>query len=271
MFPVSCIPKGIPYARFVGALDGLTTNLAGVWWIAKRLLSSYTGPLIRVRRSSDSLETPIGYTADGSLDTASLLAWCGTGDGFITVIYNQLGGTNITQTIAIRQPKIVASGSLVTTNSVPAGDTYGTTIWMDAPQLSGSAMTLYTRTQNTAGGSFWGCPLAKFGTSSSVEFWPESTNNVDIGAGSTTRKGTLTSSVAITNSNVITAVSAASSYTLRIGGVTQYTDGTNVVGFGATPTLFGQNGLLNNMRQLGLIWYQAQHTSTEWSQVEAAL
>lgn len=66
---------------------------------------------IRVRRSSDSTEQDIGFVS-GALDTATLLTFCGAGDGFVTTWYDQSGnGNNQTQTTAGSQPKIVSSGS----------------------------------------------------------------------------------------------------------------------------------------------------------------
>lgn len=96
---------------YVPPLDSYTTSL----WIAcslNRLLTSYTGSLVRVRRSSDSTEQDIGYVNGGyNLDTVSLLAFCGAGDGFISKWYDQSGAANdIPQTTTTKQTKIVASG-----------------------------------------------------------------------------------------------------------------------------------------------------------------
>jgi len=100
-------------AGFVGALDAFTADLAVVWSV-RRLLSSYTGALIRVRRSSDNTEQDIGYTSSGALDTTALLAFCGSGSGFIRWVYDQKTGTaiNIGQSTAAAQPRIVNAGAL---------------------------------------------------------------------------------------------------------------------------------------------------------------
>ena len=71
---------------------------------------------IRVRRSSDNSETNIGFLESGDLDTTSLLLFCGSGSGFITIWYNQssLGdGQFLFQSTASRQPQIVQNGSLI--------------------------------------------------------------------------------------------------------------------------------------------------------------
>ena len=46
---------------FVGALDAYASGLAGAWSVSRRLLTSYSGPLVRVRRSSDNAEQDIGF------------------------------------------------------------------------------------------------------------------------------------------------------------------------------------------------------------------
>jgi hypothetical protein len=112
-------------AGFVGALDAYTAGLAVVWSV-RRLLSSYTGALIRVRRSSDNTEQDIGYTSSGALDTTALLAFCGAGSGFIRWVYDQKTGTaiNIGQSTAATQPRIVNAGALETAGMRFLGSQY---------------------------------------------------------------------------------------------------------------------------------------------------
>jgi hypothetical protein len=56
-------------------LDGLNSAAA---YSLRKLRSAYTGPAIRVRRSSDNAELNIGFTANGDLDTTALLAHVGS-------------------------------------------------------------------------------------------------------------------------------------------------------------------------------------------------
>jgi hypothetical protein len=103
-------------------LDGLTTTPLGAFGL-RRLATSYTGPLIQVRRSSDNTTADIGYTSTGDLDTAALLAFVGAGDGYISKRYKQVGSANdATSPATGNQPQIVASGALRTigANSRPA-------------------------------------------------------------------------------------------------------------------------------------------------------
>ena len=75
---------------------------------------------IRVQRSSDNAEQDIGFVGN-ELDTASLLSFCGAGNGFVTTWYDQSGnGYNATQTTQANQPQIVSSGVVITENGKPA-------------------------------------------------------------------------------------------------------------------------------------------------------
>lgn len=100
-------------AVYVAPYDGLsvTPEFAIASW--GRLLSSYTGPIMRVRRSSDNAELDIGYNADGTLDTAALLAHVGSGDGFVTRLYDQSGfARDPVQATTASQPIVVQAGVL---------------------------------------------------------------------------------------------------------------------------------------------------------------
>ncbi|GIV57693.1 MAG: hypothetical protein KatS3mg042_0606 [Rhodothermaceae bacterium] len=63
----------------------------------RKLSSTYTGPAIRVRRSSDDAEQDIGFGADDFLDTAALTAFVGSGDGYVTTWYSQIPGGDMTR------------------------------------------------------------------------------------------------------------------------------------------------------------------------------
>jgi hypothetical protein len=83
----------------------------------RKLSSTYSGNAIRVRRSSDNAETNIGFNGSGNLDEATLTAFVGAGNGFVTTWYDQSGnGNNATQSTAANQPQIVSSGAIVKTS-----------------------------------------------------------------------------------------------------------------------------------------------------------
>lgn len=104
-----------------GALLDTYTNSAFAYSL-RQLRTLYTGAAIKVRRSSDNTEQDINFVT-GLLDTASLLTFVGSGNGFVTTWYDQSGNArNATQTTAANQPQIVSSGNLILQNSKPCLD-----------------------------------------------------------------------------------------------------------------------------------------------------
>jgi hypothetical protein len=99
-------------------LDQLGITAAGAYSLRRVRLAA---PLAcRARRSSDNAELNIGFTASGDLDTAALLAFVGSGNGFVTTWYDQSGnGRNAIQSTAGAQPRIVSNGALETQNGKP--------------------------------------------------------------------------------------------------------------------------------------------------------
>jgi hypothetical protein len=91
-------------------LDNYPTT--GAAYSVRKLKKTYSGAAIRVRRSSDNTESDIGFVGN-DLDTATLLTFCGVGNGFVTKWYDQSGNAfDGTQTTAANQPRIVNSGNL---------------------------------------------------------------------------------------------------------------------------------------------------------------
>jgi hypothetical protein len=81
----------------------------------------------QVRRSSDNAAANFGFTASGDLNTAALLAFVGSGNGFVTTWYDQSGnGRNATQTDPTLQPRIVSNGAIETQNGRPVASFDGT-------------------------------------------------------------------------------------------------------------------------------------------------
>ena len=86
----------------------------------RKLRTAYTGSAIRVRRTNND-EQDIGFV-NNQLDTVSLLAFVGSGDGFVAKWYDQATGNSMgdgIQTTATLQPKIVDSGSVTLFNGLP--------------------------------------------------------------------------------------------------------------------------------------------------------
>lgn len=104
---------------FSGAFDTFEAPHRAV--SLRRLLTSYTGPLVRVRRSSDNTEQDIAAKADGDLDTDALLAFAGSGSAYVVTWYDQSGnGRHFSQADTAAQPRIVNAGAVETTNGKPA-------------------------------------------------------------------------------------------------------------------------------------------------------
>ena len=105
-------------------LDGLSAFPA-VAFSVRQLTANplYARPYcMLVRRSSDNTTLNIGYV-NGLLDVITLLAFVGSGNGYVVTWYNQgsLGSSgDATQSTAASQPQIVASGVVETQNGVPS-------------------------------------------------------------------------------------------------------------------------------------------------------
>ena len=109
--------SNLVWQSFVGLLDSYPNAAAA--YSLRRLRTNYSGSAIRVRRT-DNTEQDIGFV-NNVLDTVSLLSFVGSGDGFVTILYDQsLNAKNQVQTTAIYQPKIVSSGVIELLNSLPS-------------------------------------------------------------------------------------------------------------------------------------------------------
>lgn len=145
-----------------GAKPLLDSYTAAVGYSLRKLRTAYSGSAVRVRRSSDNAEQDIGF-ASGSLDTASLLSFCGAGNGFVTTWYDQVGSTNATQATAGSQPQIVDAGSLIVsefskpairivdTNAGALGPFFELSPWYANTQSYVGTFSVYSMTAN---GSF---------------------------------------------------------------------------------------------------------------------
>ena len=97
-------------------LDNLSNialqNAKGLY-AAFRLLSTYTGPIVNIRRGSDSVTLDFFADASGNLETfvngygMSITAWLQNATGYITTWYDQSGkGNHATQSTTASQPII---------------------------------------------------------------------------------------------------------------------------------------------------------------------
>lgn len=135
-----------------GALfDAFPTATLG--FSMKQRAYRFFGPLFRIRRSSDNTMAVFGFV-DGELDTASILAFCGSGDGLAVQWWGQSADRNIAyQSTANSQPKIVSAGVMVTaSDGNPALDFDGSNDFMTLLNAA-SFVTGFFSFQNDATGT----------------------------------------------------------------------------------------------------------------------
>lgn len=73
------------------------------------LKDTYTGPLVRLRRSGDDAEKDF-FTVNGIIDSAAIASWLGGADGFVRTWYDQSGsGRDVIHATDANQPKYIAS------------------------------------------------------------------------------------------------------------------------------------------------------------------
>jgi len=139
----------------------LITPTARAAYSTRKLRTAYAGNCMKVRRSSDSTTLDIGFVAGtGLVDTAAILTFCGAGDGFIDTWYDQsTNASNATQATTTLQPKICASGAIITSiNANPSiqfdgtDDLISTGLAASTLAPSGGYSTL-SAVRPTAGGS----------------------------------------------------------------------------------------------------------------------
>ena len=112
----------------------------------RKMRCAYVGNAIQVRRSSDNNTSNIGFTAIGDLDTATLKAFVGAGNGFITIWYDQSGNNyNLTQGTNGFQPRIVSAGVV----DRPNGATSKPSIYFDGTDdyMTNSGYNRYLNSQ----------------------------------------------------------------------------------------------------------------------------
>lgn len=126
----------ITYSEVSTALLIDTYTEATAAYSLRKVRNDYSGGSIVVRRSSDNTTASVGFTSGGELDTAGLLSFCGSGDGFVQTWYDQAASNNLVQSSTSAQPQIVASGAVVTLNGKPAVDFNGTSHYMDKASVT---------------------------------------------------------------------------------------------------------------------------------------
>jgi len=224
---------------------------------ARRLSSTYTGSLIRVRRSSDNTEQDIGYDGSNLLDESALTTFVGAGNGFVTTWYDQSGnGKNQTQSTAGNQPKIVSSGTIIKENSKPCIQFDGASATYMQNTTTGlirlDKRSHFYVIKETSSGSYRG--VISYAPSSGDDFSNANGGNSNLGDGSPSfgqfTINNSTSSVAISGSKP-TPYSLFSQYYDATNGYVQKNNGSySSAAHGYTANKFNTGGLYLGLRYL---------------------
>lgn len=173
-------------------LDGLAPLAA--FSAPRRLLTSYTGPLMRVQRTSDNAEQDIGYTEANLLDVDALASFCSGTTGLVTTLYDQSGNSyDLVQATSGDMPRIYVAGAVTSANGTdPSLLAYDATVNMprsDAFGLSGGAAVTYgwVGRATTTGTSADAFDVGASGARASQRVSPDSTSQLSFRCGSGSR------------------------------------------------------------------------------------
>jgi hypothetical protein len=131
----------------------------------RKLNTAYSGSCVRIRRSSDNAEQDFGFV-NNYVDITSISTFCGSGNGFIRIWYDQSGNAiNSDQGLTGTQPQIYFSGSFLLRSGK---------ICIEFAVGRGFNTPLYTRTaaQNY---SFW-ITYEKSGGTTNLVLWGGGSN-----------------------------------------------------------------------------------------------
>jgi hypothetical protein len=135
-------------ALYDTSLFSTQLSTPSIFLSTRLVVLTYTGPLINVRRSSDNTATDIYADVNGNLNQVTLLAFVGSGNGYVTTWYDQSYGRNHAHQItAAYQPQIVSSGVVLTANGRPAIQFTGSgTTYLSIATFSDTTTTIFSST-----------------------------------------------------------------------------------------------------------------------------
>lgn len=138
----------------VDNLSGVARNsLVGVWSV-KRVMCTYYGPTINVRRGSDNMTQDFYSDINGNLGTLlngrgqSITSWLSGATGYVTIWYDQSGyGKHATQTVTASQPTIDVTNKQIS---------FRNSLYFDLPDSTvptGNSNYSFVTKHNTVGGA----------------------------------------------------------------------------------------------------------------------
>jgi hypothetical protein len=124
--------NNLNFGSFPLSVDELTSIPPVAAYSLRKVVDTYAGPAINVRRSSDDTTQDIGFLPSGDLDIVALQSFIGVNNGFISIWYDQCPSPqNAAQATFANQPIIATAGVIERT---PVGN--------KAPAVLGSATTV---------------------------------------------------------------------------------------------------------------------------------
>ena len=214
------------------------------------VVNAYLGKCLMIRRSSDGTTQNIGFTVQGNLDVAALLAFVGgSNNGTIAIWYDQSGnGNNAIQTNATHQPILVQNGALLTTYTGRPAPTFHASAGMYLQITGFSDMTTsifgeaaVTVTNATASGG-------RIISASAGTTTPDTTGNLDMailyyGGSGTFNSTRNTSTATISGSNyflnTLSTFVTTSSLQMTLNGVQSGSVNTTNTAFGINTVWLG--------------------------------
>ena len=256
-------------APYVGLLD--TYPNAAAAYSVRLLRGAYTGNAIRVRRSSDNAEQDIGFTALGNLDESALTSFCSGTDGFVTTFYDQSGNSrDATQTIAVNQPQIVITGSIVTENGKSAiqynGIPNGLTI-TNRPLTGATSFSIFSIVNLKTANNFEMIFTQTDGLSNDgrLEIRRNGTNNSLQYLGNDNSGSSMTGTLPVNNTQILSSYIGFSNVaTAYINNVLDATSINTSINIGNYPSQIGQRGVgfsLNGIIQEVVVYASNQSSN----------
>ena len=90
--------------------DSFYSSVAAAY-STRRMFTAYTGPLVRIRRSSDNTEQDIYSASGGAIDATSFTTFVGASTAYVTTWYDQSGhGKHLVQATQSKQPSMTLTG-----------------------------------------------------------------------------------------------------------------------------------------------------------------
>ena len=242
----SLYPITVPTNPWTGsgtALLDLYPN-AAVAYSLRNLSSTYTGPLVRVRRLSDNAETDIYGISSGLLDESSLLTFAASSSLSVVKWYDQNNNTrDAIQFTNGSQPFIVESGSINKINSKPTIRFTGASPLSVRTAFSGSSAGTkiqVVRTYADPTSAFAGNVLNYVGNTGGVSgHYPFVDGVIYDEFATTSRKTVGNPTPSLANLHVYEAVSDSNLFKSFINNSEIFTTATNTVGYNTSPATVG--------------------------------